>query len=139
MISSRSYTGLATTLLYVSLAGCGEATSEQEEAVVCTTELAAGIELEVRDAVTDLPIAEHAIGTLESGPFNEIMSVTGWESGDSASAYLLSGAHERPGIYQISLTVPGYESWSRSDIEVEAGICHVTTVRFTVRLTSETI
>ena len=132
LFKSKFLTGLLALVLPILLASCGDT----EQSFGCTSSLVAGIELEVRDSVTDMPIAENAIAVLKSGFYEEVMAITGWENSDPSSAFLLSGAYERPGIYDINLIVMGYESWSRGDVEVEDIDCHVTTVRFTVRLNS---
>ncbi len=122
-----------TILSFILLfAGCGEDTSE--EGIVCTADIVPGLVVEVRDANTDAPLAENAIVVITTDNYSETLVVYELEGPDISSAYSLAGAFERPGIYDIDLTLDGYSSWSRTDVEVTSGICHVGTVRFTARL-----
>lgn len=119
-------------LLSIFFVACGNG----DDVIFCTTSIEPGIVVEVRDAISDAPIAEHAIVVITDGAYQETLIVTGFDGPDSSSANSLSGAYERPGVYDIKLSLFGYESWSRSQVEVESGICHVNTVTFTVRLSA---
>jgi hypothetical protein len=119
-------------IFFLLLAGCGEDASEED--IACTAVFKPGIVVEVRDANTDAPLAENTIAVISNDNFSETLIVFEFEGSASSSAFSVAGAFERPGIYDIDLTLAGYNSWSRSDVEVTAGICHVGTVRFTARL-----
>ena len=113
---------------------CGGDNQQDEQG--CTTELVPGIVIEIRDAVSDAPIAENAVVVITDGDYQETLTVSAYEGPDPSSAYAVAGAYERPGIYDIELNLAGYESWFRTQVEVEAGVCHVNTVTFTVRLSA---
>ena len=121
-------------LISLSLFACGN--ENHAEGIVCTTVMEPGIVVEVRDAISDAPIAEHAIVVISDGDYQETLTVNAFEDPDSSSAYSLAGAYERAGVYDIELSLSGYESWTRAQVQVEPGICHVNTVKFTVRLSA---
>jgi len=125
---------IVLALLNASLFACGN--EDHQEGNACTTSIEPGIVVEVRDAISDAPLAEHANVIISDGEYQETLTVNAFEGLDSSSAYSLAGAYERPGMYDIDLSLSGYESWSRSQVEVEPGICHVNTVKFTVRLSA---
>ena len=104
------------------------------DSVYCTTEALAGIAIEIRDDITDEPLAENAIVVVTDGAYSETLMVTAYEGSGSSSAYLVAGAYERAGTYDVNVTLEGYTDWSRSDVEVMSGLCHVETVRLTARL-----
>jgi len=115
----------------IILTGCGGST---QEGVVCTASLEPGIVVVIRDSVTDAPLAENAVVVIAEDDYRETLVVNGYEGPDSSSAFSVAGAFERAGTYDISLTLDGYNSWSRAGVEVTSGICHVGTVTFTARL-----
>ncbi len=123
------YFGLSLLLI-----GCGNDSGEDD--LACTLSLEPGIVIEVRDALTEEPLAENAIVIITNDNYSETLMVYEQEGSDLSSAFSVAGAFERPGIYDINLTLSGYVSWSRSGVEVTSGICHVGTVRFTARLES---
>jgi hypothetical protein len=43
-------------------------------------------------------------------------------------------AHERPGLYDLTLEQQGYRVWSRAGVIVTDARCHVRTVSITARL-----
>jgi hypothetical protein len=43
-------------------------------------------------------------------------------------------AHERPGVYEVSVEAPGYQLWQLSDLRVRDGECHVRTAELTALL-----
>lgn len=116
------------------LVACEDDIANQNETFGCTTVFVPGIVVEIRDAISDTPLAENAVVVITDGDYTETLEVLEYEGPESTSAYSVAGAYERPGVYDINLTLSGYEGWSRSQVEVESGICHVNTVTFTVRL-----
>lgn len=125
---------LLLVLVNIFIFACGN--GDHPDGVFCTAVMESVIVVEVGDAVSDAPIAENAIVIITDGDYQETLTVIGYESPDPSSAYLLAGAYEREGVYDIELSLSGYESWSRHQAEVEPGICHVNTVKFTVRLSA---
>jgi hypothetical protein len=118
--------------LSLLLAGCGS--DSRDDGIACTLSLEPGIVVVIRDALTDAPLAENAIVVITSNNYSETLTVYEQDGSDLSSAFSVAGAFERPGVYDINLSLSGYVGWSRIGVEVTSGICHVGTVRFTVRL-----
>ena len=89
---------------------------------VCTDQLVYGIDVTVRDSVTDERLSTDPSGILIDGPYRETM--------EPAGPSRLWGAPERPGTYDIEITADGYRTWNRKGVEVEMEWdgCHVETV-----------
>ncbi len=62
---------------------------------------------------------------VQDGEYVEGLEVVAWESSDPASGYLMAGAYERPGVYTLTITRAGYQTWVASGLVAEAGQCHV--------------
>ena len=123
-----------TIILIVALAMFGCKDNKNREQYACTASMEPGITIEIRDAVTDDPLAEAAFAVITSIDYREILIVSHYEGSDSSTAYAVSGAYERPGIYDIEVSLTGYKNWFRYGVEVTDGVCHVGTVRYTARL-----
>jgi hypothetical protein len=95
---------------------------------LCTAEVLYGLTIAVRDSVTGLPAAAEAIAVARDGGHQEILS------GLFGNDLHLVGAPERPGIYDITITKPGYQDWVRGGVNVEAGSCHVVPVIIEAKL-----
>lgn len=102
----------------------------------CTTEVRAGIEVKVLDAVTDASIGEYATGSLVDGAYSEALAALGSGTESDDNPYLLAGARERAGTYDVTVSLEGYQSWGIDGVEVQktAGACHVATVTLTAQL-----
>lgn len=96
------------------------------------------MEVTVRDAVTNEPIAEGAVGTLKDGSFSETLQIVGWIGGatteDAMIPVALGGAYERRGVYTVRVEKTGYATWEARNVRVEKGPCHVNTRRLEARL-----
>lgn len=88
--------------------------------------------VEVENADTGMPEAEDAVGILEEGAFRDTMEVADRDSEGTPLA--LAGAYERVGTYRIQIEKSGFEDWTRSGVEVEAGECGPRTERLTAAL-----
>ena len=116
--------GVTASLAFLAAlaAACGD---EPDELVVCTREARPGIVVEVRDSLTGAPRVSGTVGIAREASYVDTLH---------GSDSLLSGVHERPGTYTVELTNPGYMNWRRESVRVEAGECHVVTVRLLARL-----
>jgi hypothetical protein len=111
------------------LAACSPATD-----TACTTDVRQGIEVEIRDSVSDAPIASLARGAAIAGAYVDSLRPA---RGEGTGALLsLAGAPERPGTYAVTVEVPGYHTWTQSNVLVQAGVCHVKAVSLLARLQS---
>ena len=87
-----------------------------------------GLTVAVRDSVTGLPAVAQASGVARSGSYEEVLS------GIFGNDLHLVGAVERPGVYEVTITKAGYETWTRAGVSVLAGVCHVTPAIFEAKL-----
>ena len=104
------------------VAGCEFATEP-----MCTLELRHAIAVEVRDSVTGEPAAVGARLIVRDGVYAD----TSRQHGDPL---LIQAGEERAGRYDVSVEKSGYREWTRENVRVTAGACHVRTVRLDVRL-----
>jgi len=134
----------ATTVAAMALGACsGSGTGSgtppddsDEGGSACTAEARPGIEVKVRDAVTDASIGEYAIGSVIDGAYTETLEGTGSGTETDDNPYLLSGVYERAGTYDVTISLEGYQSWGIDGVVVQktAGACHVATVTLTAQL-----
>ena len=92
----------------------------------CTTEARAGINLEIRDAVTQQPAALGATITLTDGAYSEPLSNL-----DGLGA---AGAFERAGTYSVRVAKQGYKTFQKDGVVVTKDECHVIPVKVTALL-----
>jgi hypothetical protein len=95
--------------------------------VICTLEARPGLIIEVTDAATGTSL-DKAAGTVAEGSSQEPLQ---------GFAGTLFGAFEQPGKYQVFVASPGYRTWTSTEIQVRAGMCHVETVRVRAPLIRE--
>ena len=95
----------------------------------CTADFRAGILVTVTDSVTG--------AFIETGPVRIIATDGGYADTVFVSGSLLGGlAHERSGTYQVEVSAPGYDTWTRGGIRVRENSCHVETQSIFARLRS---
>ena len=88
--------------------------------IICTTNFAPAVVVEIRDSTTGAPLAQGARGAVQEGTFIDSLR--------PLSSTTLQAAGERPGIYTVTVVHPGYSQWLRTDVHVQRGECHVQTV-----------
>jgi hypothetical protein len=96
----------------------------------CDTIALPGVTVEVRDSITGQPAVDGAKLLLVAGAYRDS---AGFPLGGALDRTTLSGAHERPDRYLVTVTKPGYAEW-RSFAWVREDDCHVKTVRFVALL-----
>jgi hypothetical protein len=114
------------TLLLPLLAAC------YDGGPVCTAEARTSLVLEIRDAVTGQPRAGYATATVVDGDFSETMGPA-----SDSNAVHLTGVWDRAGAYDITVTAPGYLTWTDTNYLVQQGECHVVTLGVTILLQPE--
>lgn len=107
--------------LLLALIGCSRP-------VACDTAALLGLRVAVRDARTEEILTKRATAIARDGEFKEALGY----SGDS-----LTGAAERPGVYDVTVSSPGYQTWRRDAIEVVKDGCHVRPVSLLADLEKE--
>lgn len=95
----------------------------------CTTEFVYGIVVTAIDADTRVPVIEGLSGvTVEDGLTSEMEVISN----------MLYGAGENEGLHAVVVTAPGYDLWTRNNVRVQGGPCHVTTIDLTAPLQPST-
>lgn len=118
---------LAVCVCVGLLAGCRDGPLSGGR--ICSTEAKAGIQVDVRDAVTGNPAARGAVAIAADHSFVDTLRM--WPGPDSLTVV---GAFERPGVYAVIITKEGYRDWVRLNVVVGKDECHVITVRITALL-----
>jgi hypothetical protein len=95
------------------------------QAPMCTLEARAGINVTALDATTGSLLAS-AAGTARENTYSETLQ--------SFQPGSLFGAFEREGVYEVTVSAPGYETWRADEVIVSAGECHVIPAQLTARL-----
>ena len=133
MTGSRFDLRLLPGLALLALAGCIDSTTPGI-GFGCTAHAAPGLDVEIRDRSTGVPIADSARGVAREGAY--VDSLRPGTMLSTAPSDLLSrvGAYERAGTYSIRIERAGYQPWDTAGVRVIAGTCHVTTVRVFARL-----
>lgn len=135
MTASSKLALVGLVLATSGMSGCGY----DEGGYACLASIEPAFVLEIRDSVTGTGRAVQAAAHLESpanmfeSAFSDTIPLT---PGDGNDAWR-EGPTERSGVYDISVTAPGYANWSMQDVEVPHGRCGVATVRFDVLLQPE--
>jgi hypothetical protein len=117
------------TSLATAAAACGSPTP-----VACTADSRAGVVVELRDARTGAPasVAGASLVVREQGVVIDSVGAPAELAG--TSAHHLGAAHERAGVYSLTVRKPGYRDWTREDVRVAPGVCHVVTARLVALL-----
>jgi len=116
-------------LLLVS--ACG---GSDDDPVVCTASLEAGIRIHVTDSASGNPISCGARAVVTAGTYSE--AVDNLSSPGCLDTAMLLAAFERPGTYAVTVSKAGYLDFAINDVVVTAGVCHVNTVTVEARLSS---
>jgi hypothetical protein len=92
----------------------------------CDTSERAGIALSILDSVTQGPVLVDSLRIVVSdGAYSDTVQFTNVRPDPITELPL---ALERPGLYRVEVRAAGYVLWTRSNIRVEDGRCHVRTV-----------
>lgn len=108
------------------VAGCSAGSGIAGD-LACTKEARAGITVDVRDSLTNALVGQQSRIIAREAAFADTL-----DAGNADGPYGL--VFERAGTYTLSVTRPGYQSWSQAGLQVAAGTCHVVGVVVTARL-----
>lgn len=122
----KIYSGIVSSLILLTLAGCRSETTVDGREIACTTELVAGIQVTVFERETGLPISCDASVTVIDGSFEETVTKDNNDTCENTTP--ISLAFERPGTYNVRVTKSGFADWQQMDVAVTANVCHVNTV-----------
>ena len=108
---------LAVVAVVPLLAACPQNPLED---TVCTMEARAAVVVELRDARTGAALTGPATMTVRDGAFVETAEIP-------AEFSSMGVAHERAGVYVVTVRKGGYRDWTRADVAVKSDECHVQT------------
>jgi hypothetical protein len=103
---------------------------------VCTADFRPGVVVHVKDSLTGAGAASGASLVVREGFFKD--SVAFPNSRPDLNDSPLAAAGERGGTYQITVSKPGYATWSQSNVRVTENQCHVNTIQLTALLQPST-
>ena len=113
----KSFVRIAAVALAPLLAGCP---GNPLEDTVCTQEARSAVSVELRDARTGAALTGPATLTVREGAFVETAEFP-------ADLSSIGVAHERAGVYVVTVSKPGYREWTRAGVSVTRDECHVKT------------
>lgn len=109
---------LAAVVLLPVLAAC----PNPMDGGVCTTEARTAVSVEMRDGRTGAALTGPATLAVREGAFSDSAEIP---AGHSTAGV----AYERAGVYVVTVKKEGYVDWTRANVAVRRGECHVETVR----------
>jgi len=110
------------------LSSCGGG----DESISCTAEARFGISIHVSDATTGNFINCGSSATITTLGYSEVAHPFQGPGCRDQDGY--GGAVERPGVYTVVVSKPGYQDFTANSVIVRPGECHVTTAVLDVRL-----
>jgi hypothetical protein len=105
--------------------------NEDDDGIVCTEEARAGLNITIKDAITNAYLNEGVSVVATDGSYSETL-----ESFDSAEP-VFSGAYEREGNYTITVSKTGYITFTSEVVSVTSDVCHVIPQQRTILLQPE--
>jgi hypothetical protein len=130
--SNRRLTVIVTQSVVLSLAVCLTA-CDMTGPVACTENIARSIIVEIGDSISEEPLAERAEGEVRDGGYIEALKPYGFRGSDGQMISRYAG-DERPGRYDVEVRLAGYATWTKSNVNVSRGDCHVGTVTLQARM-----
>jgi len=104
--------------------------NDDNNQIFCTDQFVYGLNVIILDATTGNPIFQDVEVKAVDGTYQETLElVPGLE-------YTFVGAGERAGIYTVTITKSGYQTYISSPIVVNRDVCHVIPQSLTVNLQS---
>lgn len=104
--------------------------NNDDDQVNCTTEARAGLNITVKDAVTSAVITEEVTVVASEGAYEETLENT-------TGSGIFSGAWERSGTYVITISKPGYQTFTSGAVTVTEDVCHVIPQSRTFQITPQ--
>jgi hypothetical protein len=111
---------IALSVLVVFLLGCDSGPGN----VNCAAVAEPAVEVEVSDATTGRYVAAEAEAMITDGSYRDTLrrgAITQVEP--TLIVKTLVGGFERSGTYDVSVSHPNYQPWTRPDVEVPSGDC----------------
>jgi len=115
-------------IVVASIPGCSLIFSPE----MCSANVAPGLSVAVQDSASGAMIASGTQLIARDGAYVESSSVPA--NHPELDSSTLQAAGERGGTYSVTVQKPGYRDWTRSNVRVTKGECHVNTVSLTALL-----
>jgi hypothetical protein len=122
-------------ILLVAASACRHESTDPEVVVACDASLRSGISVAVVDSLTGAGVLAGATIRAVDGSFRDSLIIAANRA--DLNSVALGLVWERPGTYVVSVQRLGYQTWTRSNIEVTRGTCHVLPISLTARLQRE--
>lgn len=124
---SRKVFSLVLCIPFLLASACE---SSDDDPIFCTQEVVPGLRIAVLDATNGQPLVENVEVRAVDGTYQETLEfLPGLE-------HPFSGADERMGTYTLTVSKPGYQTYTSPPIVVTRDVCHVITQSLTVNLQS---
>lgn len=104
-------------------------TCDDDDQIICTQEAKAGLNITVKDAVSNEILSTGVSVVAQDGMYTETLEAL---AGDNQTVFI--GAWERQGTYIVTVSKEGYQTFTSSSIQVTADECHVIPQLLTVEL-----
>lgn len=119
------------TLLFCSMFIFLSCTSNKNNDIPCTEEARAGLNITVKNAVTNQILGEGITVKATDGNYTEILEFF------NVNNPVFSGAWERAGIYIVTVSGAGYVTFVSESMTVTSDECHVIPQQLQVSLQPE--
>ena len=118
--------------LFISLVAisCNSNDDDSNAVVNCTEEFVYGLNVNVKDAVTNAVLQDGVLVKAVDGTYSETLEIV-----ENVPTFI--GAGERAGSYVVTVSKEGYQTYTSPVVTVEANICHVLTETLNVALQPE--
>jgi hypothetical protein len=91
---------------------------ENDDPVACTQEFVYGLNVTVKDAISEEFLIDNVAVTAVDGSYEEVLMTLPGNN-------VFFGGGERPGTYVIQIIADGYEPFISEPVFVDSDICHV--------------
>jgi hypothetical protein len=115
-----------TILIALGAAGCES--SRWSDGVACTAQFVYGLAVTVQDKAAGQRICDAEVVAV-TGSFRETLPAFG-----PPESCTYAGAGERPGVYELRASKPGFQLATVTGIRVYADQCHVIPARVTIEM-----
>jgi len=104
-------------------------TCEDDDEIYCTQEAKAGLNITIKDALTDGLLSTGVSVIAQDGSYSETL-----EQFPNQEVPVFIGAWERVGTYVVTVSKEGYQTFTSEPVVVTADVCHVIPQQVTVEL-----
>ena len=132
MFTSKKKNTMKKILLFMSVLAisCNSNDDSNDGVTNCTEEFVYGLNVNVKDAVTNAVLQEGVLVKAVDGTYSETLEIV-----ENVPTFI--GAGERAGSYVVTVSKEGYQTYISPAVTVEANVCHVLTETLNVALQPE--